>query len=44
MTKYHRDRTSIEHKINRLINDERIHFERYLYEHRRSSDNKRKHC
>jgi hypothetical protein len=39
MTKYHRDRTSIEHKINRLINDERIHFE-----HRRSSDNKRKHC
>jgi hypothetical protein len=46
-TKFTRDRTSIEHEINRLINDERIKFDklgRYLYEHRRSSTKPRKHC
>jgi hypothetical protein len=39
-TKFHRDRTSIEYEINRLINDERNKFDklgRYLNEHRRSS-------
>jgi hypothetical protein len=40
MMKFTKDRTSIEHEINRLMNDERITFdklERYLYKQRRRS-------
>ena len=46
MIKFTKDRTTIEHAINRLINDEQIALDRFIYEHRRhstkSSDNKRK--
>jgi len=49
MMKFTKDRISIEHEINRLMNDERITFdkiEQYLYEHQQRStksyDNKRK--
>ncbi|CAF3801054.1 unnamed protein product, partial [Rotaria sp. Silwood1] len=41
MIKYTKDRTNIEHEINRLINDERISFDRvnrYLYDNQRHSD------
>jgi len=50
MMKFTRDRTFIEHELNRLLNDERIAFDkidRYLYEHRphstKSYDNRRNH-
>ncbi len=43
MKKFTRDRTLIEHEINRLINDERITFDKFQRKHRRYSiDNKRK--
>jgi Mg2+ and Co2+ transporter CorA len=49
--KFTKDRASIEHEINRLMNDERVtldKLQRYLSQHRKrssikSSDNKRKH-
>ncbi|CAF1241442.1 unnamed protein product [Rotaria sordida] len=50
MIKYTKDRTNIEHEMNRLINDQRITFnkvKRYLYDNRRRSnkshDYQRKH-
>lgn len=45
MIKFTKDRTSIEHEINRLINDERTTFDKidkYLYEHRQPYTKSRK--